>query len=155
MTSADAARIKATEEVMRWPSALAIGAQGVALATAQLLAHKILPCTPVVDIGFDIVTASGPLLKRVQVKSTQIINTRRSTTFSIVKHKAGHVRGGKYVHTNTRRYKVNEVDAFIFVHATLHEFYVMPASAIDFKRHNISFTPASKWANAWDVLKQP
>jgi hypothetical protein len=154
MTNAEAARIQAIEETMRWPSALAIGARGVSLAAAQLLAHKVLPCTPIMDIGFDIVTAYGPTLKRVQVKSTQVLSPNKSTTFSIVKQKAGHSRGGKYVHTNTRRYRANEIDVFIFVHATRNHFYVMPASEIDLKRHNITFTPKSKWADAWWVLKK-
>ena len=155
---AEAARhIQSYEQKMRWASAQAIGATGVALVTAQLLQNKILPCTPLIDIGFDIVTAYGSLLKRAQVKATQIASKTRndSTTFCITRNKSGFVRNGAYMAAPARAYEFDEVDVFIFTHITRGHFYVVPSAEIDLKRHKLSLTPASPWANAWWVLKTP
>jgi hypothetical protein len=155
MTTADAELIQSHEEKMRWPTAQAIGATGVALVTAQLLRHRILPCMPVMDIGFDLVTAYGNLLKRAQIKATQMAENVKtnSTAFSVKRHKVGHVRAGTYMTTPARGYDVDEVDVFIFTNIRHGHFYVMPAAEIDLKRHKLSLSPNSKWANAWWVLK--
>jgi hypothetical protein len=157
MTTADAKRIQSHEEKMRWPTAQAIGAAGVSLVTAQLLLNRILPCTPMMDIGFDLVTAYGNLLKRAQIKATQTDENVKtsSTSFSVKRNKAGHVRNGTYMPTPARGYDVDEVDVFIFANIKHGHFYVIPAEEIDLKRYKLSLSPDSKWANAWWVLKTP
>lgn len=155
MTPAEASRIQSYEEKMQWPEAQAIGAAGVALVTAQLLGNKILPCTPVIDIGFDLVTAYSDTLKRVQIKATQIETKTRtnSATFCVKRNKSGFGRAGNYIAMPARDYNDNHIDVFIFAHITRAQFYVVPAYAIDLKRYKISLTPKSEWANAWWVLK--
>jgi hypothetical protein len=157
MTTADAKRIQSHEEKMRWNTAQAIGAAGVSLVTAQLLMHKILPCTPMIDIGFDIVTAYGNLLKRAQIKTTQMDGQTKnnSTAFSVKRNKTGHVRNGTYMSTPARAYEIDEVDVFIFANIKYGHFYILPAREIDLNRHKLSLAPDSKWANAWWVLKTP
>lgn len=155
MTTAEAKRIQSHEEKMRWPTAQAIGAAGVSLVTAQLLLHRILPCTPIMDIGFDLVTAYGNLLKRTQIKATQVDGNVKtsSTSFSVKRNKFGNVRNGTYTPTPARGYDVDEVDVFIFANIKHGHFYVMPADEIDLKRYKLSLSPDSKWADAWWVLK--
>jgi hypothetical protein len=157
MTTADAERIQSHEEKMRWPTAQAIGAAGVSLVTAQLLLNRVLPCTPMMDIGFDLVTAYGNLLKRAQIKATQMDENVKtsSTSFSVKRNKAGHVRNGTYMPTPARGYEIDEVDVFIFANIKHGHFYVIPAEEIDLKRYKLSLSPDSKWANAWWVLKTP
>lgn len=155
MKVSDAQRIQTYEEQMKWPAAQAVGAIGVAMAEAHMLDNKIVPCRPALDIGFDLAAAFGPVLKRVQVKATQSSKRTRndSTTFNITRTKSGFTRNGTYFPTPARAYDDNEIDAFVFVHIDRGHFYVMPASAIDLRRHKISLDPGSQWADAWWVLK--
>lgn len=153
----DAQRIQTYEETMKWPTAQAVGAIGVAMVEAHMLDNKIVPCRPALDIGFDLAAAFGPTLKRVQVKATRSEKRTRndSTTFNIMRSKAGFMRGGRYVHIPAQAYADNEIDAFVFVHVDRGHFYVMPASEIDLNRHKIALAPDSKWTDAWWVLKTP
>lgn len=151
----DARRIQTYEEQMKWPRAQAVGAIGVAMAEAHMLDHKIVPCRPALDVGFDLASAFGPVMKRVQVKATQSSKRTRndSTTFNIMRTKTGVWSAGKYMHTPAQAYDDNEIDAFVFVHVERGHFYIMPASAIDLNRHKIALAPDSQWADAWWVLK--
>lgn len=157
MRAVDAQRVQAYEAAMKWPTAQAIGATGVALVEAQLLEHKIVPCRPMLDIGFDLVTSFGSVMRRVQVKATRIKSTTKnnSTTFNIQRAKVGMTRGGKYMHTESMAYTDHEIDVFVFVHIESADYYVIPAAEIDLKRHKISLNPSSQWAGAWDYLKTP
>ncbi len=138
-----------------WPNAIAIGAEGVSLAIAKLLRHKIVPCVPLIDIGYDLVSGYDDVVKRIQVKATTTINTARpdSTRFSLCKSKACKTRRGSAAMTKRRAYRPTDVDVFIFVHVRLKRFFIVPAAELDFRRHWITFDRASKWANAWHVLK--
>jgi acyl-CoA thioesterase len=109
------------------------------------------------DIGFDLVTAYGNLLKRAQIKATQMDENIKtsSTSFSVKRNKAGHVRNGTYMPAPARGYEIDEVDVFIFANIKHGHFYVIPAEEIDLKRYKLSLSPDSKWANAWWVLKTP
>lgn len=148
--------IESYETHMKWPTACAIGAAGVALAKAQMLQNQVLPCTPEIDIGFDVVTVFNAVLKRVQIKATQqlVRNSVDSVTFCVNKRKAGFSRDGTYMHSTARSYSIDEFDAFIFVHNLQHRFFVVPTSELDVSRHKITFTPDSEWADAWWVLKK-
>lgn len=156
MKLSEAGRIQTYEEQMKWPIAQAVGAIGVAMVEAHMLNNKIVPCRPALDIGFDLASAFGPVMKRVQVKATQAAKRTRndSTTFNIMRSKAGMTRGGKYMHTPAKAYADNEIDVFVFVHVDRGHFYIVPADAIDLNRHKISLAPDSEWADAWWVLKQ-
>lgn len=151
----DAQRIQTYEQQMKWPAAQAVGAIGVAMVEAHMLDNKIVPCRPALDIGFDLASAFGPVMKRVQVKATQSATRTRndSTTFTIMRSKAGIVRNGKYLYAPAKSYADHEIDVFVFVHVDRGHFYVVPAEEIDLNRHKLSLTPASKWADAWWVLK--
>jgi hypothetical protein len=153
----DARRIQTYEEQMKWPQAQAVGAIGVAMAEAHMLDNKIVPCRPALDVGFDLASAFGPVMKRVQVKATQSGKRTRndSTTFHITRTKTGVARAGKYMHTPAQSYAADQIDAFVFVHVERGHFYVMPAAAIDLNRHKIALAPDSPWADAWWVLKTP
>jgi hypothetical protein len=157
MNIAEAARIQSYEETMRWPTSQAIGAAGVALVSSQLLQRKILPCTPMIDIGYDIVTAYGNLMKRAQIKATQVATSTKnnSTPFCVKRNKGGYSRNGAYMPTPSRGYAFDEIDVFIFAHIDRAHFYIVPASEIDLNRHKLSLSPDSKWADAWWVLKTP
>jgi hypothetical protein len=139
-----------------WPRAVAIGARGVALTCAELLGQEIVPCFPNIDIGFDLVSVYGNTLKRIQVKATESTRqTRSAASFCLARHKTGHQRNGVYTKTPHRAYTHDDVDVFVFVHNILQLFYVVPAREINLARHKITFRPDSRWASAWDVLKQP
>ena len=140
----------------KWPEAVAIGAEGVSLAIAKMLRHKIVPCVPIIDIGYDLVSGYGSVVKRVQIKATTLINASRpeSMRFSLSKHKAGLHRNGAYVPAQRRVYHPSDVDVFIFVHVRLKKFYVMPVAELDFRKHYITFNGKSPWADAWHVLKE-
>jgi len=140
-----------------WPGTVAIGHRGVALTHAELLAHEILPCFPAIDIGFDLVSAHKNVLKRIQVKAMESTKTvtNNGVTFCLSRNKSGSSRNGVYAPAPCRRYTAHDADVFVFVHNILRLFYVVPTSVLDFSRHKISFKPDSKWANAWDVLRQP
>lgn len=155
MNVRDAQRIQTYEEQMKWPIAQAVGAIGVAMVEAHMLDNKIVPCRPALDIGFDLASAFGPVLKRVQVKATQTAARTRnnSTTFNIMRSKTGMMRAGKYVHIPAKSYTDNEIDVFVFVHVDRGHFYVVPSAEIDLNRHKITFDPSSKWADAWWALK--
>lgn len=157
MRAVEARRIQAYEETMKWPTAQAIGAAGVALVEVQLLEHRIVPCRPTLDIGFDLVTSFGAVMKRVQVKATRVKSTTKnnSTTFNIQRAKVGVMRGGQYMHTASMAYTDHEIDIFIFVHIESGHYYVIPADEIDLRRHKIALNPSSPWANAWEYLKTP
>ena len=139
----------------KWPEAVAIGAEGVSLAIAKLLRHKIVPCVPVIDIGYDLVSGFGSVVKRVQIKATTRINLSNpdSVRFSLSKHKAGLHRNGSYVPAQRRVYHPKDIDVFIFVHVRLKKFYVVPAIELDFRKHYVTFNSQSKWADAWHVLQ--
>ena len=127
-----------------------IGARGVAMAIAEMCEHNILPCTPFVDIGFDIVSVHQSVLKRVQVKSTSIDPAKTNGRFEFcVKRRKDRRR---YDNNNTSFYPDDFIDAFIFVHTKLRLFFVIPAAKIA-SRHKISFLLDSPWRDAWDVLK--
>jgi hypothetical protein len=110
-----------------------------------------------IDIGFDIVTAYGSLLKRAQIKATQLDGQTKnsSTAFSVKRNKVGHVRNGTYMSSPARGYEAGEVDVFIFANIKYGHFYIMPAGEIDLNRYKLSLSPDSKWADAWWVLKTP
>lgn len=155
MNVADAAKIKTYEEEMKWPHALAIGAIGVSLVEAQMIDHKIIPCRPTIDIGFDLVSVFGSVLKRVQVKATQAENRTKndSTVFNVTRTRAGMTRNGKYMHTSPQSYREHAIDIFVFVHIERGHYYVVPASALNLSRHKISLSPTSEWSDAWHLLK--
>jgi hypothetical protein len=140
-----------------WPKAIAIGARGEALTQAELLGQEIVPCFPKIDIGVDLVSVHKNIVKRIQVKATESLKAVRhsSTSFCLVRQKSGVHRGGVYMKTPSKAYDHADVDAFVFVHNLLRLFFVVPAREIDLSRHKISFKANSRWANAWDVLKQP
>lgn len=140
-----------------WPDSIAIGAEGVSLAIAKLLRHQIVPCIPIIDIGFDLVSGYQGVVKRIQVKATTRINpaTPDSTQFSLSKNKACGSRRGSSKLQKRRSYCPEDVDVFIFVHVRLKRFFVVPAAELDFSKHWISFNSRSRWSNAWDVLKTP
>ena len=140
-----------------WPRAIAIGHRGVALTHSELLANEILPCFPAIDIGFDLVSVHKNVLKRIQVKATEVTKavTRNGMTFCLSRNKSGSSRNGVYAPSPCRHYSAQDADVFVFVHNVLRLFYVVPSSELNFARHKISFKPDSKWANAWHVLRQP
>lgn len=150
-------QVESVEAALKWPTGPAIGAVGVALVKAKLLQHEILPCAPELDIGFDMVTVFNTVLNRIQVKATQCAdrNSVDSVTFCVKRRKAGISRSGHYVAAAAQTYDSAAFDAFIFVHNIQQRFFIVPAGAIDLNRHKISFTPESRWADAWWVLKKP
>jgi hypothetical protein len=150
-------QVESVETALKWPEASAIGAAGVALVKAKLLQHEILPCAPELDIGFDLVTVFNTVLNRVQVKATQCAdrNSVDSITFCVKRRKTGMSRSGQYLAAAAQPYSRAMFDAFVFVHNVQQRFFIVPANAIDLNRHKISFTPESRWADAWWVLKKP
>lgn len=117
------------------------------MAEAELLRNHIVPCRPVIDIGTDVITHYGGVLKRVQVKGQATDGKNEHTfTFSTCRNEPD----GK------RPYKHNEIDAFIFVHTESARFFIVPAAGIIASgRCTITFSPTShpQWENAWRVLK--
>ncbi len=140
-----------------WPNSIAIGAEGVSLAIAKLLRHQIVPCIPIIDIGYDLVSGHQHIVKRIQVKATTTINMSAPdvTKFSLSKNKACSGRRGGSKLQKRRAYCPEDVDVFIFVHVRLKRFFVVPVAELDFSKHWISFNKRSRWSNAWDVLKTP
>jgi len=138
------------------PNTGTIGAIGASMAITAMLRQNIMPCTPILDVGFDFTTVYGPVVKRVQVKSRQAANNNGvdSLTFSLLRNKAGISRNGTYASTAKRGYSAADIDVFIFVHIEGNKFYIMPSKAVDFSRQKITFRPDSHWADAWWVLQQ-
>lgn len=136
----------------RWSNALAIGAKGVSMAIAEMYDHQIVPCVPLLDIGYDLIAAHNHVLKRVQVKATKIDpeKTNGLFTFSVKRRKNTRWNKKEPVWNS---YEDNEIDTFIFVHTELRQFFIVPASEIEYSRHKISFSLTSEWNDAWHVLK--
>lgn len=116
--------------------------------------HKIVPCVPLIDIGYDLVVAYNGILKRVQVKSTSVAPHKKtgSITFSTRRRKT--CRKQRIPSPDNDCYGHREIDAFIFVHTKLQRFFIMPGNRISGLRHKISFTADSPWRDAWDVLQK-
>lgn len=116
------------------------------MAEVALLRNAIVPCRPAIDIGVDLVTCCGGVLKRVQVKG-QATNGKNEDTFTF-----STCRCENGVRTP---YKPGEIDAFIFVHTEKARFFIVPAATIiRSKRCTITFSPTvhDYWENAWCVL---
>lgn len=135
------------------PVGQTIGARGVALAMAEMCSRNILPCTPFIDIGFDLISAYRHVLKRVQVKATSVHPSKNNGNFTFSVKRRKNWRLDKKNAPGSRSYEDNEIDVFIFVHTTMQLFFVVPADEIDYQRHKISFSLDSQWRNAWNVLK--
>lgn len=117
------------------------------MAEAALLRQAIVPCRPAIDIGTDIVTHYGDVLKRVQIKGQATDGKNENTfTFSTCRNEAA----------GRRPYKLNEIDAFIFVHTEKARFFIVPAAdIIASRRCTITFSPTTHedCEEAWWVLQ--
>jgi|LakMenEpi03Aug12_release.lakeMendotaPanAssembly.Ray.scaffolds.fasta_scaffold261313_4 hypothetical protein len=145
--------LKEAAAANRWSRSLAIGARGVSLVIAEMYEHQIVPCVPLLDIGYDLIAAHNNVLNRVQVKSTAVKTetTNGLCSFSVRRHKSCRFRRQKP--GKTSQYSENEIDVFIFVHTELRQFFIVPGAEILYCRHKISFLPDSVWRDAWHILK--
>lgn len=136
----------------RWSKPVAIGAKGVSLAIAEMYDHQIVPCVPLMDIGYDLIAAHNHVLKRVQVKATSVAPERPNglLTFSVKRRKAMKANQKTVAAIS---YTGDEIDAFIFVHTKMHVFFIVPADQIKYSRYKISFSLTSRWRDAWHLLK--
>lgn len=136
----------------RWAEKQACGARGVSLAISEMYDYQIVPCVPLLDIGYDLIAAHNEVINRVQVKSTGVLPQKpgASITFSTRRRKT--CRQQRENPGATDCYGDQEIDAFVFVHTRLSMFFVVPAEVIATTRHKISFAPDSPWRDAWFVL---
>lgn len=130
------------------PDSTLISRMAELMAELSLIREHILPYRRSLDIGTDIITHYGDVLKRVQVKGQASKGRGEHTfTFSTCRNELG----------VKRPYRPNEIDAFIFVHTEAERFFVMPADQIiASKRCTITFSPTSHpdWEDAWWILKK-
>jgi hypothetical protein len=130
------------------PDNLCVSFLSSLLARIEMLRHDIMPCGPEGDLGTDVVSQHHSVLKRVQIKGQATDGKSPDTfTFSTCRNDAG----GK------RPYRLDELDAFVFVHTGCERFFVVPAAPIiKSGRYTITFGPNShsQWENAWWVLKK-
>jgi len=138
----------------RWAEKQALGAKGVSMAISEMYDHHIVPCVPLIDIGYDLVVAHNNVLKRVQVKSTAVAPNKKtgSITFSTRRRKT--CRKQREPDVTNDCYARKEIDAFIFVHTRLQLFFIIPGAMISGTRHKISFGPDSRWRDAWALLQK-
>lgn len=138
----------------RWSNALAIGARGVSLVIAEMYEHQIVPCVPLMDIGYDLIAAHNNVLKRVQVKATKVEPESSNGLFTFSVRRRKNCRNQRPPNsTSSALYADNEIDTFIFVHTELRQFFIVPGDEIEYSRHKISFMLTSPWNDAWHVLK--
>jgi hypothetical protein len=136
-------------------SSRAAGTIGEMMAAIEMLRHGIVCCEPVLDIGVDMMTFFGAVMKRVQIKA-QLADEKMpgKLTFCVTKRKSGMNRNGIYMPSPAVSYADGEVDAFVFVHTELRRFYVVPASEV-VNKYKMTFNLDSKWADAWYILQTP
>lgn len=128
----------------------AAGEVGRLLASAEMLLNGISPSRPEDDHGYDIVSACGSKICRVQVKSVyeqKASPKKGSYKFSVRRLKGAGDRN------RTEIYADDEIDAFVFVSIATKSFWIMPVSEINLSSHKVSHSPGSTWHNAWHVLQ--
>lgn len=139
----------------RLASSISIGAAANKLAEAGMLCNDILPCVPAVDNGFDtLACVYGTVFNRVQVRGQRTCaNGGNRFCFSLLRRKERVRRGKKRSTIRRKRFTVDDIDVFVFVHIRYLRFFIVPASAIDLTKNSITFHPGCEWENAWHYLK--
>jgi hypothetical protein len=139
-----------------------IGAAGVQLVAAEMLKRGIIPSYQALDIGYDLISDYGGVLKRVQVKSQWNIERGREKNpnirFSVMRRKVTADPGLASVNKDSkrhRRYDKREIDAMIFANFERDKYFIVPSQAVDLTRFYITFPEHSPWLNAWWVLGAP
>lgn len=139
------------------PSTPYIGAAGVQLVAAEMLKRGIIPSYQALDIGYDLISDYGGVLKRVQVKSQWHVERGRekltSLRFSVMRRKEA--RATAALSKNQQRYDKQEIDAMIFANFERDRYFVVPTQAVNLKQYYITFQPDSQWLDAWWVLGAP
>jgi hypothetical protein len=137
-----------------------IGAAGVQLVAAEMLKRSIIPSYQALDIGYDLISDYGGVLKRVQVKSQWTIERGReksaSIRFSVMRRKITDDSGALVKDpARHRRYDKQEIDAMIFVNFERDKYFIVPTQAVNLKKFYITFSLDSPWLDAWWVLGAP
>lgn len=137
------------------PANLAIGAAAQCLAAAGMICNDIMPCAPLIDLGFDTLScAYGSRFCRVQIRGQRSCRDRGQIfRFSLLRRKTGISRDGEYLTSPERRFSPDDIDAFVFVHIVYMRFFIVPASDIDWTKSRIVLRPGDEWENAWHHLK--
>jgi len=139
------------------PSTPHIGAAGVQLVAAEMLKRGIIPSYQALDIGYDLISDYGGILKRVQVKSQWHVERGRehrpALRFSVRRRKESPAVLGPA--EKRRRYDKQEIDAMIFVNFERASYFIVPTQAVNLKQYYITFQPDSPWLDAWWVLGAP
>lgn len=112
-----------------------------------MLANGIVPCTPAVDVGFDLVAATGSAARRVQVKTVG-----RGKRWRILRKRTGNTIDGSYLHSPQQSYQGNEFDFFVFVRIEDQACYVVPTSVALKNKTSVTLEDDSPWRGAWGAL---
>lgn len=135
-----------------------IGAAGVQLVAAQMLLNQITPCFPIWDGGYDLISEYQGVLKRIQVKASTTVESRRKhlTTlrFPIYRRRPGTIESGSYTRRVAKHYTHGLFDVMVFVSFPRNAVFVVPSERVNFKRAYIYLPEDSPWRNAWHVLKE-
>lgn len=139
----------------RLASNISTGAAANKLAEAGMLCNDILPCVPAIDNGFDtLACVYGAIFNRVQVRGQRTcVNGGNRFRFSLLRRKERVRRGKKRSVIRRKRFTVDDIDVFVFVHIRYLRFFIIPAAAIDLTKNWITFHPGCEWENAWHHLK--
>lgn len=137
-----------------------IGAAGVQLVAAEMLKRSIIPSYQALDIGYDLISDYGGVLKRVQVKSQWTIERGRekspSIRFSVMRRKIADGTDALVKDLSRhRRYEKQELDAMIFANFERDKYFIVPSQAVNLKKFYITFPADSPWLDAWWVLGAP
>lgn len=123
------------------------------MVISEMYDYQIVPCVPLIDVGYDLIGAYNNTLSRVQVKSTKTLAhpVTGAITFSTRRRKS--CKNSREANSPHNCYAKKEIDLFIFVHIPTHQFFIVPGDDIDYSRHKISFRPEDPRKNAWHLFQ--
>lgn len=134
-----------------------VGQAGAHHAAAQLLKHGIISLFPNVDVGYDLLTDAGGVLRRVQVK-TELDGNKARPNLGQLRYSLRRRKTKKTQENDTtnfdKRYTTGMIDAMIFVTFRHDTLFIIPSREVDFKRDWIYYEQLRPWENAWWALTE-
>lgn len=122
------------------------GELGAAIVSKRMIERNIVPCRPLIDVGYDIVAVAGEYIWRVQVKATRYKITFDNSRYQFSTSRSHRVNGQK----GRRKYPPGTVDIFACVALETEDVFFFRDS-LDTK-NTTSFKPGCANHDAWHLF---